>query len=260
MRITAHFARSSLGCTGIFMSAAVAGLSLVSSARATSAILTITQSGLPPVTILDGGAGDSSPAPGTITWQQNNAGGFNLSFVTAFSNSPGDDIHGQLSQSQFDIRNTSANPITMTVSFSDSGFASPVLDRTLSSDLTATLQSLGANDFVSFQSSANSTSTPLQTLSASGDSHISVPFTDAGAYSLDSVTTLTLSPGATAALSESTTVTPEPAFLGFTAFLGLGLLARRRASSSIARAGSALMPVGSGAALAANTPASIVPA
>jgi hypothetical protein len=230
MCVKSYVVRGKVLRSAITFAAALAGLVVASSARATSAILTITQTGASPITVLDNGPGDSSPAPGNITWQQAGVGGFNLSFVNAVSNSPGDGIHGQISQSEFDIRNTSAGPFTLTITLTDTGFTNPAAaDRVLSSDFTATLQGLGANDSVSLQSSANSTLTPLQTLTVGGTDHQTVPFSDTGTYSLKSVTTVTLSPGATAILAASTTVTPEPASLALVGLGGLGLLRRRRA-------------------------------
>jgi MYXO-CTERM domain-containing protein len=86
----------------------------------------------------------------------------------------------------------------------------------------------GVGDSVTFQSTANSTSTPLQTLTASGSDSKTVSFDGLVPYSLSSITTATLSPGAEVLISDSTSVVPEPAAATTLGLFAIGLLARRR--------------------------------
>jgi len=201
---------------------------LTSAAPAALLMLSISVNGGPPIVVTDNMAGDSNPAPNAITYNSTIIG-FALSSTNATTNDPGNSASGFVSASQVLFENTSTAPITVAITPSDTGFTSPTGARRLESDISATLITPGVGDFASLVSTANSTSTPTQTLTASGlDSKI-VPFADTGVYSLKNVATVRLSPGATAFLTSTTSIiVPEPTSIGLLVFGALGLLARRR--------------------------------
>ena len=191
-------------------------------------MLSISINGGAPIVVQDNGAGDTNPAPNAITYNSTIIG-FALSSITATTNDPGNPTSGFVSGSQVLFQNTGNTPITVAVTPSDTGFTSPTGTRRLESDFSASLVTPGAGDFASLVSTANATSTPTQTLTASGANSVIVPFGDAGVYSLKNVTTARLSPGATDFLTSTTSViVPEPTSIGLLVFGALGLLARRR--------------------------------
>jgi PEP-CTERM motif len=200
---------------------------LTSAAHATL-ILSISVNGGAPIVVQDNGVGDTNPAPNAITYS-NAIVGFALSSITATTNDPGNSTSGFVSASQVLFQNTGNTPITVALTPSDTGFTSPTGTRRLESDLSASLVAPGVGDFASLVSTANATSTPIQTLTASGTNSVIIPFGDPGVYSLQNVTTARLSPGATDFLTSTTSViVPEPASFGLLVLGALGLLARRR--------------------------------
>jgi hypothetical protein len=217
-------------CGKLAFIALACGLGLADSqfAFANNLTLTITQTGSSPASISDNGPGDTSSTPGTIVWQESGVGGISVAQITGGSNSPGTPAVGSLFDVQTDIRNNTASPFTLTAALSDSGFSAPVGTRSLLSDITVTFVTSGVGDSVTFQSTANSTSTPLQTLTASGSDSKTVSFNGLVPYSLSSITTATLSPGAEVLISDSTSVVPEPAAATTLGLFAIGLLARRR--------------------------------
>jgi PEP-CTERM motif len=206
--------------------AAIAGVSACSPAHA-ALVLTINQTADTPIVVTDNGPGDMNSSPGTITWQENFVGGLTVSLITGVSNSPGNSSQGTISQTQVDITNGNASPEMLSASLTDTGFTSPGSPRTLLSNITANFVNFGAADSASLESTANSTSTPVQTLVTSGSSSVSVPFPDTGTYSLTNLTTITLGPGETAVISDTTTVVPEPASLSLLAIGAFGLMTSR---------------------------------
>lgn len=208
--------------------AAIAGISGCSLAHA-SLVLTINQTGAGTIVVNDNGPGDTNSSPGTINWSENFVGGLVVSVISGVSNSPGNATQGTLSQTQVDITNGSASPEMLSASLTDNGFTDPVGSRTLLSNLNATFPTFGNADSASLLSTANSTSTPLQTLFTSGNDSKSVPFPDSGTYTLTNLTTVTLGPGETAIIADTTTVVvPEPASLSLLAIGALGLMKRRK--------------------------------
>jgi hypothetical protein len=207
----------SVGAFG-FAGAAHAGLSI-----------SISVNGGPPTVVNDNGPGDANPAPNAITYNSTIVG-LALSLISANTNDPGNSTSGFITSTEILIDNLGTSPITIALSPSDTGFTLPSGGRRLESDLSATLSGLGAGDFASLTSTANATSTPTQTLLASGTDSKTVPFPDAGTYSLQNVTTVRLSPGATGTISSTSSVipVPEPTSIGLLVFGALGLLARRR--------------------------------
>jgi PEP-CTERM motif len=207
--------------------AAAAGISTCQLAHA-SLVLTINQTGAGPIVVNDNGAGDMNSSPGTITWQENFVGGLTVSLITGVSNSPGNSVQGTISQTQVDITNAGSNAEMLSADLTDNGFTNPASPRTLLSNITATFTTPTVFDSATLESTANSTSTPTQTLLTSGSSSVSVPFGDTGTYSLTNLTTINLGPGETAVISDTTTVVPEPASLSLLAIGALGLMKRRK--------------------------------
>ncbi len=215
------------GKTAIILVLGIAVWQLSSAARA-GLIMDISVNGGAPITVLDNGPFDSDPSPNEISYNTP-ISGFAASLINASTNNPGSSTVGQISDTASVFENTSAAPETVVLTLSDSGFTpGSSLPGTLTSYLAATLVSAGPGDFVSLASSAGTTTTPTQTLTVDGNETEVVPFSNAGTYSLQSVMTFQLSPGASAALSSSTTTVvpvPEPstvsllaAIMAFAAF------------------------------------------
>ena len=218
------------GKTAIILVLGIAVWQLSSAARA-GLIMDISVNGGAPITVLDNGPLDSDPSPNQISYDTP-ISGFAASLTSATTNNPGSSTVGQISDTASVFENTSAAPETVVLTLSDSGFTpGSSLPGTLTSYLAATLVNAAPTDFVSLQSSvisAGTTSTPMQTLTVNGNETEVVPFSNAGTYSLQSVMTFQLSPGASAALSSSTTTVvpvPEPstvsllaAIMAFAAF------------------------------------------
>jgi PEP-CTERM motif len=216
-----------IGKRAVALAFGLGAFGLTSAAHATL-ILSISVNGGAPIVVQDNGAGDTNPAPNAITYS-NAIVGFALSSITATTNDPGNSTSGFVAASQVLFQNTGNTPITVTLTPSDTGFTSPTGTRRLESDLSASLVAPGVGDFASLVSTANATSTPTQTLTASGTNSVIIPFGGAGVYSLQNVTTARLSPGATAFLTSTTSViVPEPSSIGLLVLGALGLLARRR--------------------------------
>ncbi len=180
-----------------------------------------------PTVVNDNGPGDTNNSPGTITWQETLVGGLTVSVITGVSNSPGNPSQGTISQTQVDVTNGTVNSEVLSANLTDTGFTSPGSPRTLLSNINANFVNSLPGDSVSLESTANSTSTPLQNLVASGVNSVSVPFLDTGTYSLTNLTTVTLAPGETAIISDTTTVVPEPASLSLLAIGAFGLMTSR---------------------------------
>ena len=200
----------------------------ITSAAQAVLILSISVNGGAPIVVQDNGAGDTNPAPNAITYNSTIVG-FALSSITATTNDPGNPASGFVAASQVLFQNTGTSPITVSITPSDTGFTSPTGARKLESDFSASLISPGVGDFASLVSTANATSAPTQTLTATGSNSEVIPFGDPGLYSLQNVTTSRLSPGATDFLTSTTSIiVPEPTSIGLLVLGALGLLARRR--------------------------------
>jgi hypothetical protein len=200
----------------------------ITSAAQAVLILSISVNGGPPIVVQDNGAGDTNPAPNAITYNSTIIG-FALSSITATTNDPGNPASGFVAASQVLFQNTGTSPITVSITPSDTGFNAPTGARSLESDFSASLISPGVGDFASLVSTANATSAPTQTLTATGTNSEVIPFGDPGVYSLRNVTTSRLSPGATDFLTSTTSIiVPEPTSIGLLVLGALGLLARRR--------------------------------
>jgi hypothetical protein len=200
---------------------------LTSAAHATL-ILDISVNGGAPIVVQDNGVGDSNPAPNAITYS-NPIAGIAASSISATTNDPGNPSSGFISGSDVVLTNIGTSPITVAITGNDTGFTLPTGSRRLESDLSATFVTPGAGDFASLVSTANATSTITQTLTATGASSVIIPFADAGAYSLQNVTTARLSPGASEIVTvTSSVIVPEPTSIGLLVLGALGLLLARR--------------------------------
>jgi hypothetical protein len=209
--------------------AALAAIGLAAAAAQAALVLTVAQTGEPTSTVTDNGTGDLNPAPNAITFDEFDTGGVSLSLISGSSNSPGNAASGDITETQFDISNSSSSSVTLTVTLNDTGFILPVSPRELLSTITA--NPLPGDSTVTLQSSANTTSTPLQTLTAPGSDTETVAFADLGTYSLNDVVTLTIPADQQTAITATTSVVsavPEPASLGLIAVASFGLCARRR--------------------------------
>ena len=200
---------------------------LASVAHATL-ILDISVNGGAPIVVQDNGPGDSNPATSAITYNSPITG-LGFASITATTNDPGNQTSGFIAGNEVLFTNTGTSPITVAITPSDTGFTSPTGARSLESDLSASFLAPGAGDFVSLVSTANVTSTITQTLTATGASSVTIPFAAAGVYSLQSVVTARLSPGASEVITSTTSViVPEPTSIGLLVLGALVLLARRR--------------------------------
>jgi hypothetical protein len=224
---TARLVMAFVGRRVVALAFGVGAFGLASAAQA-ALMIAISVNGGAPTVVQDNGAGDTNPAPNAITYNSTIVG-FALSLINASTNDPGNPTSGFVSATQVLLQNIGNNPVTVALTTSDTGFTAPTAPRKLESDFSASLVSPGAGDFASLVSTANATSTPIQTLTATGANSEIIPFGDPGNYSLQNVTTARISPGASDFLTSTTSViTPEPSSIGLLVLGVLGLLARRR--------------------------------
>lgn len=225
---TARLVMAFVGRRVVALAFGVGAFGLASAAQA-ALMIAISVNGGAPTVVQDNGAGDTNPAPNAITYNSTIVG-FALSLINASTNDPGNPTSGFVSATQVLLQNTGSSPITVALTTSDTGFTAPTgAPRKLESDFSASLVSPGVSDFASLVSTANATSTPIQTLTATGANSEIIPFGDPGNYSLQNVTTARISPGASDFLTSTTSViTPEPSSIGLLVLGVLGLLARRR--------------------------------
>jgi len=226
---------------------AAAAVGVAALALPARAALIVTLNGS--TTITDNGAGDTDATTGQII-ANTTVAGFGVAITVAKSNSPGAAGLGVLEISSLDVRNSNAGNATLTINVSDNNYTTPAgaagslmkLESTASGNLTSA--AVGNNvTFQSFVDPANgqptaANATPLLTFTKANPVLNSEPFAGtissawtrgAGAYSLTSVTTVSLAPNAQAQISGTTTASavPEPTSLALL-LAAAPLVARRR--------------------------------
>lgn len=203
------------------------------------------------IVVQDNLAGDNDPTVGIIS-NSSSIAGFTFQITVAQSNSPGVSTGGTLGVVNLQVTNVS-NPGTasLVITATDDGFALPaagvggLMQLSGSAGGTFTVPS-AIGDSVKFQSfvdpsndsivgDADEVSTALlqffrgtnaATEAYSGNDVVN--WTRAGAYSLRSVITTTLSPGGTVQVTGTTVATPEPGVLGSLCLAGAMFIRRRR--------------------------------
>jgi len=247
MRNSTKQGRNRISMSQRFGLIAAAAVGVAAFALPARAALIVTLNGT--TTITDGGAGDTDPTSGQII-ANTNVAGFGVAITVAKSNSPGASGLGLLEISSLDVRNNNTGNATLTINVSDNNYTTPAgaagsamkLESTASGNMT----SAAVGNTVSFQSfvdPANGQPTalnpsPLQTFTKANPALTSEPFAGsvnsawtrgAGAYSLTSVTTLSLAPNAQAQTSGTTaaSLVPEPTALALL-LAAAPLVARRR--------------------------------
>ncbi len=199
--------------------------------------------------VTDNGPGDSDSNIGEIS-TVSSIGGFGVQITVSEANSPGNATDGTLQIQSLDITNDNPGPATLTIRVSDNGYTLPggaATPMLLGSAMGGTFTNAGVGDTVQFQSFADPANAQPATAVSTADLTFTNPSTSAtpnsfsgnnnqpwirgaGAYSMTSISIVTLSPNATANISGSTTATttvPEPIF-GAAGLLAVGLLGRRR--------------------------------
>lgn len=186
------------------------------------------------LTVSDGGVAidntlnDTDPLPNEISYTDPFSPGLAANFHLAATNNPGTALDGHI-RLDSTLVNFGALPVTLRITLTDSLFSAPAPGAlVLHSSADA---SLSGADTATFLSTANATSTPLQTLGVGpGAFHDdkTVLFNYVGNYTLTSVTTASVAPGETTILGLSTEVVPEPGSLSLVAIGGLALLRRCR--------------------------------
>lgn len=172
--------------------------------------------------------------------------GYSLTTNIGLSNSPGTPSEGFLQVTTISVRNLgTASPLTITLTGTDYSLpGGPGDTLILLSSVGGTISNNGVGVPVTFQSFADATNAapavqvaaPLQTYASAGgtlesfNNDVTTTFTrGSGSYSLSSVLTLHLSPGAQANISGTTiTFIPEPATLGLLAAVAPLATRRRR--------------------------------
>jgi hypothetical protein len=223
---------------------AAAAVGVAAIALPAQAALVVTLNGT--TTITDNGAGDTDGTSGQII-ANTNVTGFGVAITVAKSNSPGAAGLGLLEISSLDVRNNNAGNATLTINVSDNNYTAPAglagspmrLESTMSGNFT----SAAIGNTISFQSFADPANgqptaanpSPSQTFTKINAALTSEPFAGtvssawtrgAGAYSLTSVTTISLAANAQAQTSGATSAVPEPTALAL--LLAAAPLAARR--------------------------------
>ena len=226
------------------MSGAMAAVAGAGQARG-ALTLTLSEAGFSPLTVTDSSNSGALSFFGTY-------GDFQTNFIAGLSNklSTPTPAAATLQIQSINVKNTSAGGTTntLTLTLSDDGYTFPAATgSTLSLDSAfgGSLSNATAGDSATFQSFvlSPSTTTGLQTYTAAttdpGTTSFSrnvvpVTFVRPAAYTLENVTTVSLSGASEQAnLSGTTTASPavpEPASAAAIALLGAGLLGRRRAN------------------------------
>lgn len=211
------------------LSAAGTLVFLLSSGSA-SASLVMTINGGPPIV----GSGDhvSYISPSTDP-------NYSFNIQVGVSNDPGTSADGLLTLSSTVTRKSGGGVIPLTITVTDNGYTLPVSSLyTLTSKFSGSLtpEANGASESFTSSVSSPSLSTPVQGFSAPpGTVPVSSNSTDAISfaglshpYTLSESATIYLGPLASARITASTTLTPEPTVFGLLGVGSIGLLRRRR--------------------------------
>jgi len=212
--------------------AVAAGLALCACSSAARATVTLTvTSGATTDSVTDNLTGDIDPNTGAIIFDQA-VGSFSTNINAGVS------ADGTLELQTIDVRNNSDGPQIITITLTDNAKTAAGLPRTLSSTGNGTFAAAPTGDMVTFQSTANSTSTPAQVAVSPGGPLSpfvfpleTVPFLDSGTFTLSEKLTIKASAGATVNVDGVGTVVgtvPEPASAGLLALLGASALLRKR--------------------------------
>jgi len=243
MRVTRH---RGLALAAAFVSS---GLALVGLASNSSGALVLNLNGTTFIT--DNGAGDSDPVIGRIN-NTSTIGGFGVAITIVSSNSPGDPNAGSLQVTSLDLINNNATSASLTIQTSDTNFSLPGGAGTpmrLDNSAGGTFTNSAIGNTLSYQSFAD----PLNGQPASAIASPVAAFTKSTAaftepfsgltstnwaraanpYSLSSLLSMSLSPGAQMNFSGTTAAVsvPEPGTVALVAVATTSLALRRRQRS-----------------------------
>jgi hypothetical protein len=206
----------------------------VPSAKA-ALVLTVTINGVP-TTISDNSANDSNGATGQITYLDLSSPQFTGSVHVAISNSPGDATGGSLTISSTLDSTFPGDPAHsipadtgghIIINAVDSGFTSPAVGADLLGT-AASLTSVGT-ETGTFQGYGNATTTGPKLLTGpSGNDFSSTPFNYVGSYSLTANIDTVVPANDLVNVSETVTITPEPASMALMGIAAAAMMARRR--------------------------------